>query len=74
MLALDIQPTDYTYTQLMLAYAKNNNLEKVLELEKEATEKYKILPSVYRLNSVLMAYSRLGRAQEADRFIIDMRE
>jgi pentatricopeptide repeat protein len=42
----------------MLAYAKNNNLERVLELEEEASVKYKILPSVNRLNSILMAYAR----------------
>jgi hypothetical protein len=58
MIALGIQPTDHSFTQLMLAYAKNNNLERVLELEEEASVKYKILPSVNRLNSILMAYAR----------------
>lgn len=58
----------------MLVYARTNNLERVLELEKEAVEKYKITPSVFRLNSVLLAYARLGRAKEADRFVTDMRD
>jgi len=32
MTTLGIKPTDHSYTQLQLAYAKNRNLEKVLEL------------------------------------------
>jgi hypothetical protein len=40
----------------MLAYAKKGMLEKVLFLEKEASTKYKILPSVHRLNSVILGY------------------
>ena len=74
MTEMGILPTDHTFTQLMLAFAKKNNLERVLDLERQASEKYKILPSLQRLNSILLTYARLGRAQEADRFIIDMRE
>jgi len=40
----------------MLAHAKTGQLERVLELEKEASNLYKILPSVHRLNSVVLAY------------------
>lgn len=74
MKELGITPSDATFTQLMLAYAKRNNLEQVLDLERQASEKYQILPSLQRLNSILLAYARLGRAQEAERFLIDMRE
>lgn len=44
----------------MLAHAKKGMLDRVLELEKEAAQKYKILPSVHRLNSVILAYVKTG--------------
>jgi len=56
MLALKIRPTDHTYTQLMLAHAKKGMLDRVLELEDQACQTYQILPSVHRLNSILLAY------------------
>jgi len=56
MIALGIKPTDHVYTQLMLAYAKTGNLERVLALENEASKKYGIVASVHRLNSVVLAY------------------
>ena len=37
MLALNIKPTDHIFTQMMLAYAKTKNLEKVLELNELAS-------------------------------------
>lgn len=40
MLAIGIKPTDHVYTQLMLAFAKNKDVEKVLQLHQEAIEKY----------------------------------
>ena len=37
MLALNIKPTDHIFTQMMLAYAKTKNLDKVLELNELAS-------------------------------------
>jgi pentatricopeptide repeat protein len=37
MLAMKIDPSDETFTQLMLAHAKRKMLAKVLELEKTAS-------------------------------------
>ena len=37
MLALNIKPTDHIFTQMMLAYAKTKNLNKVLELNELAS-------------------------------------
>ena len=37
MLALNIKPTDHIFTQMMLAYAKVKNLDKVLELNELAS-------------------------------------
>lgn len=62
MLAIGIQPSDHVFTQLMLAYAKKGDLEKVLSLEVEASNKYGILPSVHRLNSVVLAYVKQNKA------------
>ena len=56
MITLGIKPTDFVYTQLMLAHAKKGDLPKVLALEEEASKKYNILPSVHRLNSIVLAY------------------
>ena len=74
MIALDIKPTDYTFTQLMLAHAKKGNLDRVLAIEQEASNKYKIMPSVHRLNSVLMAYAKQGKVQEAEAFVREMKQ
>lgn len=45
-----------------------------MELEVEANTKYGILPSVHRLNSVLLAYVKVGKVNEAEHFIKEMRE
>ena len=58
----------------MLAFAKKGDLQRVLELENEATKKYGILPSVHRLNSVVLAYVKQNKAQEAEQFVTEMRE
>lgn len=46
----------------------------MLELEAEATRKYGILPSVHRLNSVVLAYVKQNKAREAEQFVTEMRE
>jgi hypothetical protein len=45
MIAMQIPPSDETFTHLMLAHAKRKMLEQVIELDRVATEKYKIKPS-----------------------------
>ena len=60
MLTLGIRPTDHCYTMLMLGYAKTKNLDKVLQLNKDAISKHGIEPSVNRMNSVLLAYCKAG--------------
>ena len=57
----------------MLAHAKKGLLDRVLELEEEARKKYGILPSVHRLNSVLLAYVKNKEPQKAEMYIKEMR-
>ena len=40
MEAMGIRPTDHTYNQLMLNFAKNRNMPMVLKVNKEAIDKY----------------------------------
>jgi len=61
MLSLKIEPTDHCYTQLMLAHAKKGLLDEVLKFEAEATDVHQILPSVHRLNSIVLAYVNQGK-------------
>jgi len=56
MLSLGIEPTDHTYTQLMLAHAKKGKVSECLKLEEQAKQMHKIDPSVHRLNSIVLAY------------------
>lgn len=75
MIALGIKPDDYIYTQLMLAYAKTKDLAKVKELNKEASVVHKLdQPSLARMNSLLLAYCRVGQVDEAELLIKEMRE
>ena len=74
MIAMQIQPNDETFTQLMLAHAKRKMLAKVLELEKTASETYGIPPSQNRLNSIILAYSKTGQPWKAEALIEEMRE
>jgi pentatricopeptide repeat protein len=75
MQAIGIKPTDHTYTQLMLAFAKTRNLEKVLELHEMAKKKHKLTePSLQRMNSILMAYCRVGEPEKAEHLLTEMRD
>jgi pentatricopeptide repeat protein len=58
----------------MLAFAKTKDLQKVLELEEVAKKQHGILPSVHRLNSVVLAYTKVGKVNEAEHFIKEMRD
>ena len=58
----------------MLAYAKTKNLDKVLELHEEASEKYGLTtPGLDRMNSILLAYTRCGQPEQGERLIREMR-
>ena len=74
MQSLGIRPTDHTYTQLQLAYAKVRDLDKVLALHDEAQRKHGLAPSINRMSSVLLAYCRVGKLQEAEALMREMRE
>ena len=45
----------------MLAHAKKGLLDEVLKFEAEATDVHQILPSVHRLNSIVLAYVNQGK-------------
>jgi len=74
MKAMQIRPSDETFTQLMLAYAKRHHLDKVLELDKVANDEYKIRPSQNRLNSIVLAYCKTKQPWKAEALISEMRE
>jgi PPR repeat/Pentatricopeptide repeat domain len=74
MRAMSIAPTDETFTHLMLVHAKQRQIDKVLELDKLATETYKINPSMNRLNSVILAYTKIGEPWKGEALIQEMRE
>jgi pentatricopeptide repeat protein len=42
MEAMNIMPTDHTYNQLMLCFAKKGDIQTVLKLNQEAIDKYGI--------------------------------
>ena len=46
----------------------------MLALHDEANLKHGLVPSVNRMNSVLLAYCRVGKLQEAEDLLRDMRE
>ena len=70
---MQIEPTDETFTHLMLAHAKRKQIDKVLELEKLASETYKIPPSQNRLNSLILAYTKTGEPWKGEALIEEMR-
>ena len=75
MLALNIKPTDHIFTQMMLAYAKTKNLDKVLELNELASSQYGLkVPSLPRFNSMLLAYTRVGQPENAEKLLKEIRE
>lgn len=62
METMGIKPDDVTFNQLMLAFAKNRNIEMVEQINEEAKTKYGLLPSVQRYNSLIVAYAKSNRA------------
>jgi len=58
MEALDLKPDDETYNQIMLAYAKNKNLEMVEKLNQEAIDKHGLIPTVHRYNNLVLVYAK----------------
>lgn len=59
----------------MLAYAKTKDLEKVLELNEEAASIHGLkVPSLPRMNSILLAYTKCGQPEQGEKLIREMRE
>lgn len=74
MQALKIKPSDETFTHLMLAHAKREQVDKVLEINKMATETFGISPSQNRLNSIILAYAKIREPWKAEAMINEMRD
>ena len=72
MEAMNIRPTDHTYNQLMLCFAKNRDLEMVEKLNQEAIEKYNIKPSKYRYNNLMVCYAKMNKPIEAEKVLREM--
>lgn len=72
MEAMNIRPTEFTYNQLILNFAKNRNLEMVLKLSDEAKEKYGLIPSKYSYNNILVCYAKRNQPVEAENVMREM--
>ena len=69
---MKIAPTDHTYNQLMLCFAKNREIEMVEKLNQEAIDKYGLKPSKYRYNNLLVCYAKLSKPQECEQVLREM--
>lgn len=58
---MGIIPTDHTYNQLMINFAKKWDIEMVEKLNQEAIDKYGIKPSKYRYNNLMVCYAKLNK-------------
>ena len=72
MEAMGIKPTDHTYNQLMLSFAKNRDIEMVVKLNEEATQKHQLKPSKYRFNNLMVCYAKLNKPVEAENVLREM--
>jgi len=61
MEAMNIQPTDNAYNQLMRGFARRRDLTMVEKLNEEATTKYGILPSKHRYNNLMLCYAKMNQ-------------
>ena len=74
MEAMNIVPTDHTYNQLMLCYAKNRDIEMVEKLNQEAIDKYGIQPSKHRYNNLALCYAKMNNPVDCEKVLREMRE
>ena len=51
MLSLGIEPTDHTYTQLMLAHAKKGKVSECLKLEEQAIRFKRVYGEMFKANA-----------------------
>jgi pentatricopeptide repeat protein len=72
METLGLKPNDESYNQVMTAFAKNRDIATVELLNKEATDKYGILPSKYRMNALILAYAKSNKAMDAEKVLREM--
>lgn len=56
----------------MLVHAKNKDIDMVEKLNEEATNKYGLVPSVYRYNAIILAYAKMNKAIEAEKVLKEM--
>lgn len=72
METMGIKPNDQSYNHVMVAFAKNKNIEMVETLENEAIAKG-LPPSVYRSNALILAYCKAGRALDAEKVLKEIK-
>ena len=72
MESMKIRPTDHTYNQLMLNFAKKRDIEMVEKLNDEAIEKYGIMPSKYRYNNLMLCYAKMNKPIECEQVLREM--
>lgn len=58
----------------MLSFAKNRDLEAVEKINQEAIDKYKIYPSKFRYNNLLLCYAKMNKPIEAEKVLREMKE
>jgi hypothetical protein len=56
----------------MTAFAKNRDIEMVEKLNQEAIDKYKLPPSIYRMNALILAYGKSSDALNAEKVLREM--
>lgn len=75
MKTLGIKPNEKHISLLMTAYARDKNLDKVLELHKKAGPVYGLNnPCLQRMTAIILAYCRTGQPEQAEKLIKEMRE
>lgn len=71
---MGIKPNMDTYNQLMVAYARDKNIEKCEEVFDLLKNKKKMVPNKFLYNSLLLAYAKNMKTHEADALMREMRE
>ena len=74
MESMKIRPTDHTYNQLMMVFAKNRDLEMVEKLNQEALDKYGLKPSSHRYNAIITCLAKMNNASDAEKVLREMKE
>lgn len=72
METMGIVPNDETYNHLMTAFARARDIDMVEKINQEAITKYKLLPSKFRYNALILAYCKSNRALDAEKILKEM--